>query len=540
MEQQEKQYGEPLLYDPEFKGAKIERRSTDYKCFILFVVCFVIWMIIGIFAIFQGNLSVYTNELESLSHEIEQENKNDDVSEDLIHDLKTAWPTMIFGLGFGIVACLLFIAVMRWIAGVVAWASLIIFTGFFAVGAIVCIILYGKVEAANEDEKLPFLVGAGVLAIIFVILLLLITCFRRKITLSIEFIKEASKATNSNILVMFFPIVQSLIEVFIVIFTGYITLKLSTIGNAEYRVKMTREKSFDAGCTCNDITYYVNNTCNPEFFNKNCLTVCSYRRCSLATIENSFLIKFFMAYTTFEFLWVMFFITAFAEMVLAGVFAVWYWTMNKDNVPSGSFWDSFNRTVKFHLGTLAFGSLIITIIRIIRMIISSLRDSLKDSNSPFAKAALCCLDFIIASIEEFLKMINRRAYILTAVHGTDFVTSAKNAFYLVMRNLLGVIVLDNVTGMVFFVMELLISIGATACFYSALTLIHSGIILPGLWAFIYFIITMFISIMFFSVFDMAIDTLFLCFLEDLERNDGSPDKPYYMSDKLREILQKED
>ena len=34
---------------------------------------------------------------------------------------------------------------------------------------------------------------------------------------------------------------------------------------------------------------------------------------------------------------------------------------------------------------------------------------------------------------------------------------------------------------------------------------------------------------FFGVYSMAVDTLFLCFLEDLERNDGSLEKPYFMS-----------
>ena len=37
---------------------------------------------------------------------------------------------------------------------------------------------------------------------------------------------------------------------------------------------------------------------------------------------------------------------------------------------------------------------------------------------------------------------------------------------------------------------------------------------------------------------MAVDTLFICFLEDLERNDGTPEKPYYMSKSLRKILGK--
>ena len=42
---------------------------------------------------------------------------------------------------------------------------------------------------------------------------------------------------------------------------------------------------------------------------------------------------------------------------------------------------------------------------------------------------------------------------------------------------------------------------------------------------------------FFGVYSMAVDTLFLCFLEDLERNDGTPEKPYFMS-KYAWILKK--
>ena len=43
---------------------------------------------------------------------------------------------------------------------------------------------------------------------------------------------------------------------------------------------------------------------------------------------------------------------------------------------------------------------------------------------------------------------------------------------------------------------------------------------------------------FFSVYSVAVDTLFLCLLEDLERNDGSLSKPYFMSKKLRKLVVK--
>lgn len=35
---------------------------------------------------------------------------------------------------------------------------------------------------------------------------------------------------------------------------------------------------------------------------------------------------------------------------------------------------------------------------------------------------------------------------------------------------------------------------------------------------------------------MAVDTLFLCFLQDIEVNDGTPEKPYFMSRDLKKIL----
>ena len=48
--------------------------------------------------------------------------------------------------------------------------------------------------------------------------------------------------------------------------------------------------------------------------------------------------------------------------------------------------------------------------------------------------------------------------------------------------------------------------------------------------------TYFIASSFFNVYAMAVDTLFLCFLEDLERNDGTPSRPYFMSVGLQKVV----
>lgn len=141
--------------------------------------------------------------------------------------------------------------------------------------------------------------------------------------------------------------------------------------------------------------------------------------------------------------WGLFFVYAFVEMVLAGAFATWYWTMPKSNLESFPVTTSLSRTVRYHLGTIAFGSLIITIIRMIRMLLDSLQDSLKKSNNVAAKILVACLECVFAWLESLMKFINRNAYILTAVHGYNFCKGAREAFSLLMRNIVRVYVLDK-------------------------------------------------------------------------------------------------
>ena len=69
-------------------------------------------------------------------------------------------------------------------------------------------------------------------------------------------------------------------------------------------------------------------------------------------------------FNLFGFYWAMNFVTAYGEIILAGVFAKWYWTKHKSKIPVTTVCSSiFNATV-YHLGTIAFGSLIIAIIKV--------------------------------------------------------------------------------------------------------------------------------------------------------------------------------
>ena len=82
---------------------------------------------------------------------------------------------------------------------------------------------------------------------------------------------------------------------------------------------------------------------------------------------------------------------------------------------------AFYRLLRFHLGTAAFGSLIIAIIQMIRIILKYLEHKVKDwekkgCSGPLLyilKGALSCAQCVLWCFEKCMKFININAYIET-------------------------------------------------------------------------------------------------------------------------------
>ena len=311
------------------------------------------------------------------------------------------------------------------------------------------------------------------------------------------------------------------------------------------------ETCFNEGNCRNDDTeavYKMNDTCDPVTFDAACKN-CPQITCQFTKYTKlgggGFFGSWMNWYNIFGFLWTMELVTAFGEMVLAGVFARWYWTFHKKDVPVCSLGASFCNALTFHMGTLAFGSLVIAIIRFIRTILEYVENKLKAYNNDLTRCLICLCKCCLWCLEKFMRFINRNAYIMCAMKSTNFCVSAKDAFNLLMRNMMRVVVLNNIVAFLLLMGKLVIMAGVGTLSY----FVFSGK-LPGLqeeiptlhYLFTPIVVivvgTYFITSSFFSVYAMAVDTLFLCFLEDLERNDGTPSRPYFMSTGLQEVVGK--
>lgn len=91
-------------------------------------------------------------------------------------------------------------------------------------------------------------------------------------------------------------------------------------------------------------------------------------------------------YNLFAFFWISCFVTALGDIALAGAFASHYWALDKNrDVPSFPVLRALGRAVRYNMGSLAFGSLIIALVKIIRVILDYLEKKMNATNNTVIK-----------------------------------------------------------------------------------------------------------------------------------------------------------
>ncbi|CAJ1052265.1 choline transporter-like protein 1 [Xyrichtys novacula] len=235
-------------------------------------------------------------------------------------------------------------------------------------------------------------------------------------------------------------------------------------------------------------------------------------------------------------IWISEFILAFQQMTISGAVVTYYFTRDKSQMPALPILSSMGRTIRYHLGTVAKGSFIITLVKIPRLILTYIHSQLKGKENACArcmlKACVCCL----WCLEKCLAYLNQNAYTATAINSTSFCTSAREAFLLLVENALRVAAINTVGDFVLFLGKILI-VSCTA-FAGVLALNYQKEY--TVWVLPLLIVCLFAYLVahcFLSVFENVVDVLFLCFAVDSKYNDGSPGREYYMDKALMEYVE---
>ncbi|GFP96716.1 choline transporter-like protein 2 [Phtheirospermum japonicum] len=331
----------------------------------------------------------------------------------------------------------------------------------------------------------------------------------RRILMATSVLKVAAKVIGEVQALIIFPVIPYAILAIFYMFWLSAALHLFSSGSVV-------QNDCSANCCAYDL----------KEMRLNCNSCCGYTIRYTSHIAAAILFHLFGGY------WATQFVIASSSTVIAGSVASYYWARGETSpaIPFLPVFASMKRLVRYSLGSIALGSLIVSFIESIRFILEALRRKLKlvdsMSESWFGKACYQTSQVCMRGIGCIIKSVNRNAYIMIAITGKGFFKASEIATELIMSNILRIGKVNVIGDVILFLGKLCVSL--TSALFAFLMLdthkyksAHNKIsspLFPVLvcWGFGYIVATLF-----FGVVEMSIDTIILSFCQDSDEHQGT-------------------
>jgi len=356
----------------------------------------------------------------------------------------------------------------------------------------------------------------GALLIFFDLVFCIVLCFLIKsINLAIDVIEQAAVAFQQVWRLIFFPIIVFVMLMSYFAFWFIIALYIASVEvSKQYDLPTEASDCGDQTTLAARLSTYVNDG--------NVYTQYTYYE-----FDEEF--ANYMWFHLFCAFWTVQYIIYWSYAVVSGVFAEWYFSKWHDNgetkiMESGSpIFRSMWRITRYHTGTVAFGSLIIAVIRFARAVLLYIESKAIEYENKFMAAILCCIQCILKCLDCCLSKITKDGFVFTSIYGTPFCSSAINAFDMIMKNLINVAALGIVSDYVEFIGKMAICLFTTGFMIFVIDASYEEDEISSYMCVCLALIAIsyLVAIVFMHLFDVAIETLFLCYVIDIEAN-GNP------------------
>mmetsp|Transcript_118473 Transcript_118473/g.206223 ORF Transcript_118473/g.206223 Transcript_118473/m.206223 type:complete len:658 (-) Transcript_118473:306-2279(-) len=436
-------------------------------------------------------------------------------------EMIVALPILGIGVGTAILLSIIWIILLRFTVGFFVYLVLILVEILFAGG---CAILFWQAfyiedNAALDDPWrdyiLPFQIIACVSGVLFLLVTFVILFMWRRIRIAVEILRLAAKVMGKAPTLILVPLISTVLIICVGVFALFVGACIFAAGEI----------------TLEDISIKV------PFTNETVTVETS------AISENWDAKWIFTIFNLFQFLWYMGLINAIAFMSIAFVTVMYYFSVPQGRgdkkipfcaVGVGAWW-----TLRYHLGTVAFGSFIIAVIQLIRIAASYIQSKVEQSHGDAAKWVGRCVQCYLAYLERIVTWINKNAYIICAIQSSNFCWSAKTAIGLLISNIADVAAANFIADAIFIFCKIAIT-GTNVVVMWALfkTELGEGAKVLAVPLVIGGLITWILSSLFMHIYDSVQDTALMCFLWDKENNNGTDEKPYYFNDALSDIIDK--
>lgn len=395
-----------------------------------------------------------------------------------ISDVLRCWKIIAIVLSISLGVSFIYLILLRFCAELIVWSSILLSATMIIVFG-VYINLIANENYSDESEKKTYkaLHIASTLIFCSVIIFALVIIFLyRRIHLATAIMKSGAIFINDTPLVVLLPILVYLISCIYFIFWILSLIYIYSSGHLDKTTSGIAQISWDN------------------------------------TTRNSFYFQLLSV------LWVNSFKIALSQFMVSCTVCFWYFSRDSSSFQMIS--NSIYFAFRFHLGTLAFGSLILSLIKPVKFAFWYLKEKVyKPAYEGNKFVMFCCVSLAccVKFFERFVEFIDKHAYVQTALAGTGFCEGAKNAFALICENASSFLVLGAV-GDIFKVLgKIFIMIVST---YSGFLIIsynepyRSSVQSPIPPTIVFGIVSYIVAGIFMTVHEMACDTIIQVYLVD--------------------------
>ncbi|KAI9799464.1 MAG: putative choline transporter, neither null mutation nor overexpression affects choline transport [Piccolia ochrophora] len=140
-----------------------------------------------------------------------------------------------------------------------------------------------------------------------------------------------------------------------------------------------------------------------------------------------------LVFITFAGYWISEWLRQTIHTTIAGVYGSWYFCSQKPGgMPRGATRGAFRRATTYSFGSISFGSLVVSLVQLLRQAISIARRSESQQGNIVGTILFCLLGCIVGLLEWAIKFINHYAFSHIALYGKAYIPAAKDTC--MMRN----------------------------------------------------------------------------------------------------------
>ena len=404
-------------------------------------------------------------------------------------------------LGWSFILAMIYLLFLRLCAGFLVFLVIIL-----VLAGLIILAVYFKITADDherqEDEVYfnTYTALFWVFLVLAILYLILILAMCNKIRLAVALVQVTAKYINNVWCIVFVPFLFFIIVIIWIVYWISLSIFLYATGEFDEGSKVIANFNWDAK------------------------------------------IRYSWWFHLFSLFYMTAVISAYASFIYSSSACIWYFTSEK-GIESHPIAKSFKRGIRYHFGSLAFGSLIIAIVRLIMVWLEVIKKRVEKTaanktESKCFKCIISCLQCCMGCIGKIMEFINKHAYIQIALKGDNFCTAAWEGFALIVRNLGRFSSLTAIGAIFSLIGTVFISVASGVIGYFIITKVSyfsdelNSCVLPVV---VFIIIGFILGLVSMNIFGTSGDALMHSFLLDEELNKGQakafPDLQKFMQDE---------